>query len=397
MVNQEKLVIYLPDNDQHAPWWATQSAVHKGKVDTLAAAAKDRKVIVIVPAEEIILRSVQLPRMSHARLIQALPFALEEELIGDIDELHFAIGGRQSDGRLPVAIVRKQKMQEWCQQLQAWHVQPDQMIPAIFVLPHQANTWQIWMTETSTVRTDSYDGFAIENANVAAFVKQALLEAKTFPQALHLYNTTSHAYKAELAADALVVEEQFISTEQMLQQVMQWLDIDKNINLLQGGFAIKKPMFSKLQVKWKVAAYLGAVCLALLILYPMVSYVVLKTHLISLRNQMTAIYKQHFPQATSLAAAKPRLQDKLEGVTAELGQNRLLLLLGYVAKGIKDVPSIKVKRFDFQHDQLTLDLSAATSEDLSTLTDYLQQQGLAVKEQSTDVVGSRLQARMVVE
>ena len=53
--------------------------------------------------------------MSHggAKLAAALPFALEEFLADDVDELHFAPGTRRSNGRVPVCVVNRQLMSDW--------------------------------------------------------------------------------------------------------------------------------------------------------------------------------------------------------------------------------------------------------------------------------------------
>ena len=66
----------------------------------------DYEVIFLIPSKDILLTEVNLPPMSNAKLIKAIPFALQDMLIEDVNNLHFAIGKIQ-DGVTSVAIVNK--------------------------------------------------------------------------------------------------------------------------------------------------------------------------------------------------------------------------------------------------------------------------------------------------
>lgn len=396
MVKQGQLIIYLNARDLANPSWATDAAIHYGAMDQLAEAAKERDVIVIVPAADVLLTTVNLPKMSRVRLMQALPFALEEQLIADVEDLHFAVGDYQTDGSLPVAVISKEKMQQWMQLLQEWQVQPTIMTTAALILPVSNNTWHIFVDNVTTIRVGNYAGFVSENENLKTLLSVALKEAQQTPQKIHFHNFTSHAYASSFTS-LVTVEEEFVPTERKMEHISALCDTTNVINLLQGDYAPKRASFPKIEVKWKVAVYLAIACLATLILYPAISYTILKYRLVVLDSQINAIYKRHFPQAKNTIAPKARLQEKLESLMAEVGQNRLLFLLGYVGKGLAETTNVKLKRFDFHNNQLTLEITAATSEDLTSLNDYLSQQGLSVKQQSADVTGSRLQATMVIE
>src|SRR3990167_2701534 len=136
MVTKEKLIIYLQAaNDLPPPFVVVMEdqVVEISQLpDTsqnLSMLAENKEVLVLVPAEDIVLTQVQLPKMNRSRLLKALPFALEDQLIAEIDTLHFATGAYQAEGHLPVAIVSHQKMKSWLAQLQILNIKPDQFIP----------------------------------------------------------------------------------------------------------------------------------------------------------------------------------------------------------------------------------------------------------------------------
>lgn len=71
--------------------------------------AKDSRVIVLIPSVDVLLTTVLLPKISHSRLIQAIPYALEETLLEDVEQLHFAVGDYPIHGAWPVAIMARKK------------------------------------------------------------------------------------------------------------------------------------------------------------------------------------------------------------------------------------------------------------------------------------------------
>jgi general secretion pathway protein L len=88
---------------------------------TLAEAAleiHDRPVIVLVPGTEVLTTFTSIPAKG-ARLQAVLPYALEDQLADDVDNLHFAPGKRDAGGRLPVAVVARPQMQAWLEALAA--------------------------------------------------------------------------------------------------------------------------------------------------------------------------------------------------------------------------------------------------------------------------------------
>ncbi|MEX1265339.1 MAG: type II secretion system protein GspL, partial [Woeseia sp.] len=120
----EYLVIRLPaDAGDSAHWIAVDSDGTRrgppvaGPLDEAAADARDRKVIVLVPGADVLTTSVDLPIKAGARLHAALPYALEESVAEDVEQLHFAAGTRRDQGRTPVAVVSRGLMDDWLARL----------------------------------------------------------------------------------------------------------------------------------------------------------------------------------------------------------------------------------------------------------------------------------------
>jgi general secretion pathway protein L len=97
----------------------------EGPLSLAAPRAAGRRVCLLVPGSDVLLTEPEVPVKAGARLAQLVPYALEEHLADDIEELHFAIGKRSADSpRAPVAVVARALLQEWLTTLRAAGLEP---------------------------------------------------------------------------------------------------------------------------------------------------------------------------------------------------------------------------------------------------------------------------------
>ena len=96
--------------------WLAESAPNRiglGALKDAAAMAVGKQVIVLVPGTDVILTSVTVPTRNRNRMAAAVPYLLEEQLAADVDESHFALGERDAEGRVAVAVVSRARMDAW--------------------------------------------------------------------------------------------------------------------------------------------------------------------------------------------------------------------------------------------------------------------------------------------
>jgi len=117
------------------------------------------RVQVWTPPSDSLLTQVTLPTRSRAKIQQALPFALEEQIIGEPEQVHFSYR-IQEDSSLAVAVTSRERMQSWLSQLTAAGLRPTGLCPAILALPLEAGSWSIAFHENDIwVRTGLSSGF----------------------------------------------------------------------------------------------------------------------------------------------------------------------------------------------------------------------------------------------
>ena len=137
------LLLRLPRiPDQPATWLVvdargvSQGPPQSGPLSLAAPRSAGRRICVLVPGTDVLVAEPELPTKAGTKLQQLVPYALEEQLADDIDDLHFAIGKRPSDStRTPVAVVTRALMDQWLTTLKSAGLEPEVMYADSDLLP----------------------------------------------------------------------------------------------------------------------------------------------------------------------------------------------------------------------------------------------------------------------
>lgn len=380
-MKKELLIVYLHASDLTASWIRLDEAnniiqnVAKQKLDQLTA-QENCDLLVFVPPQDVLITSADLPKMPRQRLLQALPFALEEQLIDDVSLLHFAISEYKINSHLPVAIVSHEKITTWLNLFSEINLTPRALIPAIFLLPYKEQTWEINSFDNqSIVRTGKFSGFACETQNL-----DVLLELKL----------------AEENSSEIKIAHTHFSPEKLLEIIAPSVNSLLYINLLQGEYQ-PKLQGSKTKKIWLTTFYLALACLAVGFLGNIISYFILNSQTNQLEVRINKIYYDNFPNATSVVAPKARMTEKLQKMVGLENTNNFLSLLAQSAKSLAQSSSVQIKNLEFRDKQLSLNLIAPTFDNLDEFKKSLLQQGLVVKQQSAAIVGEEVKATLLIQ
>ncbi|HSW71688.1 MAG TPA: type II secretion system protein GspL [Gammaproteobacteria bacterium] len=403
---QNKVLIFLPTASTttaslRADWLianaegAPLQTVIDGELLQFSPAEED-EILVIVPTHSMLLTQATLPPLSAYRLQQALPYALEEQVLDELDELHFAPGSYQSQtGHLPVAIVKKTQLEQWQKMLQNQGIQANQLIPAVFTLPYEENKWQVLIEEnTATVRTGLYTGFCSELENLETLLTLKLGEEEQVPEKLIIY----HAKKEHFHFSSLTLpsDTSILSPKQRLCLAAAALNQGPTLNILQGAYAStrKHRMPEKNKRVFRLAALIFSLWLGLIGVSKITSLLILTIGHHHLQNLITATYQTHFPQEKLGFDPKAQFAAKLKKALGESEKNRLFQLLGYLARSAS---SIRIQSLTFQNNQLNLELLASSFASLDNFILSLKAQGIAVKQQNTSLANNQVKAVLFIE
>ena len=182
----ERLELWLPRNwpaeDSELRWRrvAADGAVRQGVQRGLEGLAPAEEIIVWTPAAETLFLRARLPTRSAAKIIQALPFALEEQLIDPPERLHFAFA-HEADGALAVAVTRRERMESWLGALAAAGLAPTHLAPVTLSVPLADRAWTLAFVDGEIVlRSGARAGLGgPAERRPPAWLHAALAEART--------------------------------------------------------------------------------------------------------------------------------------------------------------------------------------------------------------------------
>ena len=312
----EFLVIRLgTDENAHASWIAVDDAGTRrtppvmGPLDEAVKDIGGREVIALVPAGETSTLSCDLPAKG-ARLRAALPFALEEQVADEIENLHFAPGTRRASGDLPVVVVAHDRMSAWLERLGDAGISPARLVPEDHGLAVVPNTVSMLVAEHQIVFNDG--------ANLE-FVMQGVTPTDALAAA-GILGDEGLSDEAQEASRHLLVyceptdEQRFENDWSVLRQHLDSVDINllpdgvlprlavtvasgAGVNLLQGRYGERTDM-SAIFRPWRYAAALLLAIGVLGIAGKAIDYMRLSGEEAALKEQFTAEYRKIRPDDT---------------------------------------------------------------------------------------------------
>jgi general secretion pathway protein L len=395
---QKRILLYL--NAEEVSYLIMDEAgkirqtVMQGNLADLTPLTGDHELHVIVPGQAVLLTAAKLPKLNSQRLMQALPFALEEQLIDDVNQLHFSIGEHQPDESIPVAIVAKEKMDAWLAKLKEANIFPSALVPVTLALPFEPDHWYACIyDDIGIVRTGHYSGFTCDKENLNTLLELRLAQAEKKPQSLYLQRFSDTSMAIQL--DGITVNETTLDKNQFLDYVSQGIKKYPFLNLLQGNYQAKQKT-ALTKKMGMIASYLFLAWAGFIFLSNLGSFFILH-HSVAVSEQLIDnIYQRHFPHASSVVAPRQRMEEKLKKLSAMTNKNNFLSMLGIATNSLAQANDVRLLSLDFHDNQLVLGVAATTSHVLDDFIRILARQGLTVKQQNATVAGGTVKASVLI-
>jgi general secretion pathway protein L len=378
----------------------------RGPLTLAAAVGRSAKVVVIAPATQILLAEPDLPPGSGVKLARAVPFALEEQLTEDIDQLVFALGKRRAGGGTPVAVVSRSVLQGWLSELAAAGIDPVAIYADMSLLPQNPGQTVLWLENARlSVRRPGKLPFAVELTPVTeALIVAGVIADPLAPDAATdtlesaiLYVTREDWAKVQDEFERL--SDQFASLKiQLLPDgPLPWLarglGATDAVNLLQGEFARRSETGARWR-RWRTAAALAAGLLVVHVAAESFQLRQSKHDTAALDNEIAQLFSAAMP-SVQMQDARRQMQARLDRIRhSGLGPQQFLRTLQALSGAIAATPKINVDAMSYREDSLDMKVSAPSLAALSQLSQLLSKQGLTADIQSSTPVGAGVEAHM---
>ena len=356
--------------------------VKKGSLEEAAADAAGANVVVIVPAEDVLLARAVVPgKKSRNVMRQAVPYLLEEQLASDVDSLHFSLGLIEGD-EVAVAVVARELMDAWLAMLREAGIAPNALIPETLALPLEREAWTLLAGTDGRLllRDGPQSGMAMDVANAQAILQAAIDDAAEDekPSTLAIYECG----ELRMALPDIDVEmTRAPMREDLLSLLVAGYQTTDSINLLQGHYS-RRERIGQHWRPWKVPLGLAAALIVLQVTISVFDYQRLSGEKARLWNDVVATYKQAFPKENNVPYPQRQMEEHLKRLRGGGGASAASFsqLLAKSGQLFKTSPGLTIKRLSYKNGSLDVALKIGDLQKLDQLKQQLTTQtSLAVE------------------
>jgi general secretion pathway protein L len=410
----EFLVIRLGvDREQAASWIAVDSngtRTSQPVTGPLASAARDvadRSVIVLVPATTVLTTAVNIPVKGGSRLRAALPFALEEQLADDIEDLHFAAGTRRDSGQVPVAVVAHEQMSEWLEQLDAAGLSASRIVPENYGLARIPGTMSLLAAEDQIIFNDGADNeFVMQGAKPsdALAVAGALEESDNEDHSAgHLLVYCSQGDEERFQHDWNALRHELASVDinllpdGVLPRLAVTVAAGNGINLLQGRYGAKTEIGALFR-PWRYAAVLFLTLGVLVFGGKVADYYRLTQEEVALKAQFAQVYQSIRPNdQREVVDPVATVNSVRRGLGAPTALQVLLPSLLQLGQAVQQNQTAKIEAISYRAGVIDVRLTAPDVATLDKIQKAVSSSGrFSAAIQSTDQVGEKINSRIQI-
>ncbi len=381
-----------PAEPDAVPWMVVDEAGHQivppgaATLAKIATMVDQRRVVVIVPGADVLGLEAELPPLSGAKLLQAIPFAVEEQLAEDVDTLHFAAGSRLPSGRTPIEVVSRPLIEGWLQQLAAIGIAPRAMYADTGLLPAvRGQTVALLESADLAIRVDDRPVLRLPATPFA----EALLVAFAAETASPLPPLTLYASPADWQLARSEIEpmrERFATFKVQLlpngplplfapRAVGAEAGDSRPVNLLQGAYAPRSRALTEWRT-WRLAAALGAIALALHAGALALEYRNLRAAERALDAAIGEVVRVTLPGDSDGANPRARIEQRLLAVRAGQGDTGpWLRALAALASARIASPEAELESLGLESGAVNVRIKAANAESLERISAALRASG----------------------
>ncbi|RUO23635.1 type II secretion system protein GspL [Aliidiomarina iranensis] len=394
----EQLIIRLPAGEQGPVSWLVwhseeASVVASGELKDIAELgelterAQNRELRVYVSSAAIGFHQVDLPAKSRRHLDRVIPYALEDEIAEDIEQLHFFWPDMlPKESAIPVFVVRRDQVERWLNQLSGAGLHTTVMYPDIFLLPLQQNVWSMAVFPGAfgkewVIRQDAWRGIVLE------------------PELAMGMQPEENEVLTEISAFGDIEWPQppapLIAKDPALPLQLAVHSQPQSVNILQGDYQLHsggKKDYSFL----KFPSIAAAVFLALLFVNEWMGAVALEREAELVRSQYEELYRQTFPEDSRIVDIRSQLAQKV-GTGGAGNPGQVLQILQQLQPAFNDVPmQLTMLQYDHSRGELRMQANGENFQSFERFSRIAREQNLDVNQGQLNSRGGQINGTIIV-
>lgn len=321
---------------------------------------------------------VSMPGVSGRNLSKALPFALEEHLLEELDDYQMVAAGK-SDGKVRAYVAGIELIERLMETCSAHHLIVKQLIPETALLPKGSvivRDGEDWLFSLP----GKLEGRVSDIALTA--VLESVLEGQESDQPLEIRAPALDQARLLTTSLETGFPDAFSEINNVLGSssalFVEQAGASSLPNLLTGQFQQREATENKPKAWWRPLVTMAAVWLVVFAGYLMLENRHLEQQSLEVRKQSIALYKKLFP-GERVRMLERQFREKLNGDSPAEAVGFVALVNGtakaYSASGLKTV-NITSIRYNDRLQELMVEVKAVNLSDVQALRQALEKQGL---------------------
>jgi general secretion pathway protein L len=379
---------------------ARRGNVQSGLLAEAAPLAAGRRVNVLIPGTDALLAEPVLPLKTGAKLAQVVPFALEEHLATDVEDLHFAVGKREARPGTPVTVVSHARMAAWLGALREAGLGADAIYAETSGLPETPNGVTLLIDGNRVyVRRENTPGAVLEVEPLIEALQLALASGEESREHVSIYVSETD-YERE--RDLLEGLREFTASLQLkllpdgpLPLLAGAVARHAPVNLLQGRYAAK----TKLNVSfapWRYAAILAVVFFATHLGLKAWQYFQYRGAETRLDAEIADVYQQAMPGAAvpPPALARKQMESRLAQLRGSGPVSGMMTTLVTLGDALAQTPGANIEAISYRDNITDLRVLAPSVDALDHISKVAGSRGLSAKIEAANPRESKFEGRL---
>lgn len=318
--------------------------------------SRGRKVLILLSSNDVILTTVSIPSKNQKQLLQAIPYALEDTLAEDIEELHFSAQQNPKDdnNETHVAIINRSVLNKLLDILKTNRITPSFVLPEVLTQKYSQDAWSIVYENvnnkiSANVRLDRFNGFTCDQHMLDMFIEDHL---ETKNPELVFCNT-----KVENLPKVLQdLPNQFVESDTVhYESTISALPLNLLTNFVRGN---QQRTTANLKV-WKPTAVLAGILASIWMGIFFWQNNQLQQQSKQLKSQIEQVYKGTFPNGR-IVDAPAQMSSALSKLRLNSGKSieSPLPLIANMGPLLKEYKDMVLSEMRYQENQLSMTIES---------------------------------------
>ena len=351
-------------------------------------------IVLIVPTELVVSIRVSIPGRTASQIRRGLPYALEEYLTDDLNDMHVASGAIRPGEAVDCMVLPKTLLEDWLAALEHVGLKPGKTLVDGTLLGCDDGAIGVLFEGERVLVSAVHELAAIDRPNLITVLETLRSgrppEERPVLQVVNGDLTSTEIEDAGFGADQI---EKQSAEDGVLAHLVNRGDTARSINLLQGEFAPRRKGFGAVS-KWQPVAVvaLGWVVLAMGLGFAEGWWAQQETS--EIRNEAEGLYKSIYGQQR---VSDPGRQMRQRMGQISNGEISFRKLVGRFAKGVgqstRDL-TLASLTYTEAREEIALSFTVGNLELLDELKRTLEQNGMGVVINSTEKQEDRVLVNM---